>query len=447
MKNRARRSTRSARSSNRLAAFACAAALALPAAAQQPRIAFDVFEGLTKSPLVLVTVALPASVQSAMLEARIDYTSTASVRSFVESSAERFAVAKSRLLLEKQGMRVVRDYKYLPVVLAEIVDRAPAIAYLEKEIGIGSVTPNLPHAAFTGESLKLIRQAPAAATGATGKDVAVAVLDTGVDVTDPEFGCTAPGPGCPVVVARRIAPLVPGGAKPGRHGTNVAAIIHATAPQAKLIDLAVFRGNLTYPADVMEGINWVVGNRVQYNIVAMNLSLGGGRFAAACGGRAYAAALEQALRAGVVGVAASGNNAWQDALAEPACAPAAISVGAVYDAKSNGRQWQHCKDDTAAADSIACFTNRAPFLGILAPGADVKAGGAELGGTSQAAPFVAGAIAALWSLYRGENPEHIRQVVLESGARVKDPASGREIPRVDLAGALELAKQRNLRLR
>jgi subtilisin family serine protease len=445
LKNRARRSTRSARSRSRLAAFACAAALASPAAAQQPRIASDVFESLQKSPLVLVTVALPASAHSAMLEARIDYASPASVRSFVESSAERFAAAKSRLQLDKRGLRLVRDYKYLPVVLAEVVDRAEALASLEKDAGIRSVTPNLPHAAFTGESLKLIRQAPAAASGATGKDVAVAVLDTGVDVKDPEFGCTAPGPGCPVVLARRIAPLVPGGARPSRHGTNVAAIIHATAPQAKLIDLAVFRGNRTFPADVMEGINWVVGNRAQYNIVAMNLSLGGGKFTAACGERAYAAALEHAARAGVVGVAASGNNAWKDATAEPACAPAAISVGAVYDAKSSARQWQHCKDDAAIPDSIACFTNRAPFLGILAPGADVKAGGAELGGTSQAAPFVAGAVAALWSLYRGETPEHIRQVVLESGARVKD-SGGREIPRVDLAGALELAKQRNFRL-
>ena len=54
-----------------------------------------------------------------------------------------------------------------------------------------------------------------------------------------------------------------------------------------------------------------------------------------------------------------------------------------------------CSDPTTAADKVACFSNGGSLVTLLAPGAMITAGGYTMGGTSQATPHVAGAIALL----------------------------------------------------
>jgi subtilisin family serine protease len=64
------------------------------------------------------------------------------------------------------------------------------------------IAPDLKARADLTESLPLIHQPDAAAAGYTGAGTAVAVMDTGVDYTQPAFGsCTAPNTpaGCRVV--------------------------------------------------------------------------------------------------------------------------------------------------------------------------------------------------------------------------------------------------------
>ena len=417
----------------------CIAGLASHAGAQSFRMPADLNLSLERSPQVLVVVSLPTAL-SASVEGVADYTDGAAIRAYAERSAELFAAAKAKLQLDKQGMRVVRDYRYLPIVLVEVVSKGPAVFYLSNSTDIRSVTLNIPQAAFTGESLPLIGQPKARGYGATGKSVAVAVVDSGIDVKNAAFGCSAAGPGCTVVEARRMAP----GASSPRHGTHIAAIVRATAPEADLIDLSVFRDNWVMPEDVIGAIDWVVANRTRHNIVAMNLSLGGGKNETLCSASAYAAAIEQAMRVGVLSVAAAGNDAWVDGIAEPACAPDAIAVGAVYDKDDATRKWRQCTDPKSRKGAVACFSNRAKILGILAPGADIDAGGMQLGGTSQAAPFVSGAVAALWSFFRHARPEQIREAILESGTKVHDPHSKLDFMRLDLERAFQRGKERKL---
>jgi len=117
-----------------------------------------------------------------------------------------------------------------------------------------------------------------------------------------------------------------------------------------------------------------------------------------CTTNAFQAAFRAARAAGVLAATAAGNSKSTAGLASPACATAAVSVGAVYDSSLGPAGWGGaalCTDSATSPDQITCFSNSADYLGLLAPGAMITGGGVTYGGTSQAAPHVAGAIAVL----------------------------------------------------
>src|ERR1041384_5741700 len=149
----------------------------------------------------------------------------------------------------------------------------------------------------------------------SGKGVTVAVIDSGIDQTHAALRGR-------VVASRDFT----GGGGPGGvdgfgHGTHVAGIIGAQrfatpdgkdyrgiAPDVQLVDLRVLddtgSGSV---ADVVEAIDWAVANRERYKIRVINLSLGAPvlqpyRDDPMC------EAVERAVRAGIVVVAAAGNN-------------------------------------------------------------------------------------------------------------------------------------------
>ena len=64
----------------------------------------------------------------------------------------------------------------------------------------------------------------------------------------------------------------------------------------------------------------------------INLSIGGLLFAGTCDGDPIAQAANNAVTAGVVVVAAAGNEETANALGSPACGSQVIAVGATYDA-------------------------------------------------------------------------------------------------------------------
>lgn len=87
-----------------------------------------------------------------------------------------------------------------------------------------------------------------------------------------------------------------------------------------------------------------------------------------------------------------------------------VRVGATYDADIGGREYYRrngsilCSDPFSAPDRVVCFSNAIPQLSLLAPGMLIDVGGLRKGGTSMAAPHVAGAVAALKAWYGSVEP-------------------------------------------
>ncbi len=155
-----------------------------------------------------------------------------------------------------------------------------------------------------------LRNDPAFA-GIDGSGVSVAVIDTGVDINHPDIA--------PNFVAG--ADFIFGGNNPtpvDPHGTHVAGTVGAAdpeigvAPGTGLIGLQVFtptRNSVgAYDTDTEAALRWVIDNRTQFNIVAVNMSLGSGNFQNANVNSVYRDEIAQLEALGVTVVSAAGND-------------------------------------------------------------------------------------------------------------------------------------------
>ena len=362
---------------------------------------------------------------------------------------DRYIDARTRLLrsskqdmqdaLAGRDLQFVADFPALPIVHMRLrnawaLERLKAHRKVLSIDEIRTVRPTLT------QSLPLINQPDVQTLGYFGSGTTVCVLDTGVDYTRAAFGsCTAPGSpaGCKVVAAADIAPadgLLDDPAT-GRHGTNVAATVLGVAPGASIAALDVFSGQSASSNHILTAINWCITNRSRYSIVAINMSLGGGRYYNAINPTdSIGLALQNARNAGIATVVAAGNETYTDSLAWPAAYSNVVSVGAVYDSNFGPAAYQSCSDASTAADQVTCFSNSASFLSVVAPGASIHAGAISMSGTSQAAPHVAGALAVL-AAARPTEDANSRINRLQTGATITDPRNGVAKPRLDLAAA------------
>ena len=346
------------------------------------------------------------------------------------------------------GIQTLRDYNSLPLGLYRIQNRETLVALLN-DPNVKGVYPNRVNQTTTTESLPLINQPQAKANGFTGAGSSVVVLDTGVNYQHSDFGCTAvntPSATCRVVYAFYSAPD-DGVLDDDGHGSNVSGIVSQVASQTKIIGIDVFRKvrsqgqwvSSAYDSDILAGINWAINNAQTYNIKAMNLSLGvsGTKYTSECTNSSYSSAFASARAAGVVPVVASGNDAFADGVSSPACVAGAVRVGAVYDSNIGSINTAVCSDPATAADQVTCFSNGGNLVTLLAPGAMITAGGYTQGGTSQATPHVAGAIA----LLRANNVNSVESIdetvnrLKSTGKPITDPRTGLVFPRIDLLAA------------
>lgn len=332
---------------------------------------------------------------------------------------------------------VEADWDQLPLIQVRATTADAALAVLDHD-NVAAAYEIERYQINDAESFPLIGQPAAVAAGKAGAGTSVAVLDTGTDYTRADFGsCTAPGTPstCRVAYAADIA-ADDGSRDANGHGTNVAGIIAGLAPATRVLALDVFTGDGAYSTDIITAVNWALANKRVYNIAALNLSLGGGSSTTPCQSDAMGIALGAARNAGIAPVVASGNNGYTAALSSPACAPAAISVGAVYDANLGGLRYGACSDLTTAADQITCFSNSASFLTVLAPGALITAAGYTMAGTSQATPHVAGALAILRGAFPTETVDQLVARLTSTGKKIRDARNGITTPRIDVAAAL-----------
>jgi hypothetical protein len=190
------------------------------------------------------------------------------------------------------------------------------------------------------------------------------------------------------------------------------------------------------------------------------MSLGGGtKYTDYCDYLTNAQAINNAIASGIFVSVASGNNGWIDGISAPACASGATSVGAVYDANM-GRQPPapdvysnaNCFDATTSPNKITCYSNRGSILDLLAPGSlitssckDTGGGFCEAGGTSMAAPHVAGLAALMLEKNLDLTPFQIETMINNSGISIYDddnsrnngPGSGLTFPRIDALEAIQ----------
>ena len=354
--------------------------------------------------------------------------------------AEGYAKTKRTVVdgLVSDDLSVEKDFDHLPILRMRLKSQ-DALDRLRADERVVRILKDSKLKRSDLQSFPLIRQPEAVAKGFNGSGTSVAVLDSGVDYTEQAFGsCTAPGlPAelCRVTVSKDFAAEDNTRDDTIRHGTNVAGIVSGLAPGTNILALDVFDGDFAYTSVIVDAINWVIANRDTYSIASMNLSLGGGRYYRECDLNPMAVALQQAREAGVLAAVASGNEGHTDSMSAPGCAPAAVSVGAVYDKDYGFANWGDCTDSTTGADKVVCFANVPNFLKVLAPGVSITAAGITMSGTSQATPHVAATIAVLRSLYPEETPDLIEKRLISTGVSVVDARSGIAKPRIDVLAA------------
>jgi subtilisin family serine protease len=314
---------------------------------------------------------------------------------------------------------------------AQLVDRAlrmwvlddrranSVIAKLRSRKELGLVQPDR---TYESASVATIKADPLsteewwrAAVGAEGlvppgPGIPVTVVDSGVDLTHPEFvgrlDLTALNPQEP-------APLG------GEHGTMVTSIIGAPEngvgmvgiyPQAVIRswDTALGEGTRLDSIQIASGI--LAAARAGRGVV--NLSLGGDR------DLAVELAIDEATALGTLVVAASGNDGFDGSpLTYPADEPHVLTVAA-----------------TDRTDAVTGFSSRSPFVDVAAPGDEIVVASALTqswqpeAGTSFSAPIVSGAAAWLWTvrpeLDASQVAEIIRRSARDIGAPGRDPESG-----------------------
>ena len=374
-------------------------------------------------------------------------------------------VIKQRAFGGVEGLMVLDALDGLSIASVRFEHERALLAVANDGFVLAVQMPEM-HRSQAEQSLGVIRQPAIAQLGYTGAGTTIAVLDTGVDFSRGHFGtCPTPGAsGCRIIEALDFAPNDFSLDDDG-HGTNVAAIAAAVAPGARILAYDVFRKqlnsrgeyvNLADDTVVVQAIARTIQLARTHNVRAINLSLGSegdtARWTSACttvDGRVnlYAQAFADARAAGIIPVVAAGNDATRTdgtfgaGLATPACTPGALSVGAVYDANVGTLNWRDCTDRTTARDQVTCFSQSGPNLTVLAPGACITAGGIGAnscnGGTSQAAPHVAGAVAVLAAARPAASLEQITAAIANSGPQIADPRPGAgQKRRLDLYAAV-----------
>jgi thermitase len=275
---------------------------------------------------------------------------------------------------------------------------------------------------WTGQEALTRLGVSAAHATSRGAGVTVAVVDTGVSAAHPSLQDRLAGPGVDVIDGDSSPDDVANGIDDdgdGRideaagHGTHVAGIVAAVAPDARVLPVRVLDSDgVGSVFGVAEGLRTALAAGAD----VVNLSLGGTEVS-----EVLAEAIGDAGEDAVV-VASAGNSGTTQRQ-YPAAAEGVLSVASV-----------------GASDARSVFSNHG-WVDVAAPGESIVStfpggGYASWGGTSMAAPFVAGQ-AALLLPGGGEDATARAVQVIRNTAVPGDPQLG--AGRVDVGASVVAA--------
>ena len=303
-----------------------------------------------------------------------------------------------------------RRFETVPALAGEI--SLSGLMRLAGLSGVVRVDRDRASAAHLAEAVPLIRADEVHSLGFDGTGITVAVLDTGIDTDHDDMGdaldgeacfCSGDGGCCPDGSTTQFGA---GAAEDDDgHGSNVTGVVTSigvlssvgVAPGTEIVAIKVLDGDgrSCCASDVVAGLDWIIANRPDVDIV--NMSLGSNLlFAGDCDTAfaftmAYAAAINTLRVNGVTTFASSGNSGSGTEMGAPACIANTLSVGAVYDANVGGVGFSNCQDLTTTADQVTCFSNSNSVTDMFAPGGAMTSdflsnGLSTFYGTSQASP-------------------------------------------------------------
>lgn len=300
--------------------------------------------------------------------------------------------------------------------------------------------------------------------GLTGEGWTIVILDTGIQANHPFFGGRVVAEACFSTEFPSTPPsgfgsqslcpngketqFGPGAASPSvcgflsvkcHHGTHVAGIaagrngsLSGAAPGANIIMLNVFSqsrapitndpivGDIgTFVSDQIAALEYVKNTLSgTYKIAAINMSLGGSAFNAACDSdadptqQARIDVINLLTDMGIGVVVSAGNEGSKTHITRPACVSSALAVSAITD-----------------IGAVASFSNANMLVDFFAPGDDIMSAGLEgtfftQSGTSMAAPFVAGALAVMKQAAPNASLTEITNALRTTGLPVFDTRPG-----------------------
>lgn len=263
-----------------------------------------------------------------------------------------------------------------------------------------TVSPQSPIPQYSAEKVRLT----AAHRVSLGRDIRVAVIDTGMDATHPELAGA---------VADSFDAIEEGKPEAEAHGTAIAGIVAAQqqikgmAPDSRVLAIRAFSGKSGRKPEattlsLIKGLDWAALN----NARVVNMSFAGPKDAL------LQEAIEQAEARGMILVAAAGNGGPKAASAYPAAYERVIAVTA-----------------SDSDDQLYDMANRGTYVAIAAPGVDILAPAPQAAyemssGTSLAAAHVSGIIALMLERKPTLNSEDIRAILART-ARDPDHSAAR----------------------
>lgn len=293
---------------------------------------------------------------------------------------------------------------------------------------------------FIDKSVPFIGVNPIHNSGYTGKGTYIAVLDTGIDDSNPLItgsveleACFTTYKSCPNDTNIQVGD---GAAKPvDWHGTHVSGIAagnvydkyKGVAPDAKIIAVNVFDSDETSSDEaIINALTWIYWISPKYNIASVNLSLGTSKtFIGDCDSTSpeMTNIVHALTDAGIAVVVAAGNSGSLG-MSSPACISRTVSVAA-----------------SDYSDDITYFSNISQSTTFAAPGSNIASGGygstiKYASGTSMAAPHVAGIFALYKQIYPNDSVATAVERIKSVSPTVFDYYADIYIKRIDIRNLL-----------